>query len=80
MLDLDKLEKQFDEILASFTSKDLQDWIDFADNRELFDRLKNGEKVNIKFEKYNAQFVGTENLEILFGNTIAGEGNYALAA
>lgn len=80
MLDLKKLEEQFDKILKSFSTEDLQDWIDFADNRELLDRLKNGEKVNIKFEQFKARFVVAENLEILFGITNAGQGNYALAA
>lgn len=41
MLDVKKLEEQFDQILASFTDADLQDWLDFAEKRELCTNSQN---------------------------------------
>ena len=51
MLDIDKLDKQFDEILSSFTEEKIQQWLDFAEERETIDRLFNGESVNLNMEK-----------------------------
>ena len=52
MLNLKELEKQFDEILDSFTEKDLKDWLDFAEQREILDKLQKGEIVTLKFNTH----------------------------
>jgi len=40
MLDLDKIRKQFNEILYSFTKEDLENWLKFAREREERERLE----------------------------------------
>ena len=40
MLDLDKIRKQFNEILYSFTREDLENWLRFAEEREERERLE----------------------------------------
>ncbi|SFN38363.1 hypothetical protein SAMN04487989_10171 [Bizionia echini] len=78
MLDIDKLDKQFDEILSSFSEEKIQQWIDFAEERETMECLFNGESVNISMEKLKPKYVIVSNSDALFEK--AGENNYALAA
>lgn len=78
MLDIDKLDKKFDEILSSFTEEKIQQWIDFSEERETIDRLFNGEYVNLNMEKLNPKYVVDSNSDSLYAK--AGENNYALAA
>lgn len=54
MLDIKKLEKQFDEILNSFTKEDLEQWLAFADRRDMICSLVNSEEATrINFETYS---------------------------
>ena len=78
MLDLDKLNNKFDEILSTFTEEKLQHWIDFADQRELIERLLNGESVDISLDKVNPKYVESNKAIEIYSN--AGENSYALAA
>ena len=78
MLDIDKLDKQFDEILSSFSEEKIQQWLDFAEERETIDRLFNGESVNLNMDKLNPKYVVVSNSNSVYAN--AGENNYALAA
>ncbi len=78
MLDIDKLDKKFDEILSSFTEEKIQQWIDFAEERETIDRLFNGESVKLNMEKLKPKYVVVSNSNSLYSK--AGENNYALAA
>lgn len=78
MLDIDKLDKQFDDILSSFTEEKIQQWLDFAEERETIDRLFNGESVNLNMEKLNPKYVVVSSSNSLYAK--AGENNYALAA
>jgi hypothetical protein len=47
MLNLTTLKQQFDEMLASFTKKDLQNWLEFAEQRSALEKLQKGETVSI---------------------------------
>ncbi len=78
MLNINKLNAKFDEILSSFTEDKVQQWIDFADNRELVDRLLNGESVDIILEKRKPKYIVADKIASKYSN--AGENNYALAA
>jgi len=40
MLDLDKLDKKFDELLSKWTSKRLDEWIAKKDKEEQEEKLK----------------------------------------
>ena len=78
MLDLDKLDKQFDDILATFTAEKLQQWIEFADEREEMELLLNGDSVDLDLEKIKPKYLTTSKNKLAF-NTF-GEINYTLAA
>jgi hypothetical protein len=80
MLDLKKLDKQFDEILASFDEAKLQQWIDFADEREQFERLSSGESVDVDVESSKPNYLSPLELSAATNVQYAGENNYALAA
>jgi hypothetical protein len=45
MLDIIALEQQFDTILNSFGEKELRQWLEFAEERELMECLERGECV-----------------------------------
>jgi hypothetical protein len=47
MLNITELRKQFQEIRASISVKEIQEWLDFAERRELVDRLCQGEVVSL---------------------------------
>lgn len=79
MLDIEKLDKKFDEILSSFTEEKLQQWIDFADEREVMENLFNGQSININLEKLKPKYIVSSIKENSL-YTQAGENNYALAA
>jgi len=54
MLDLDKIRKQFNEILYSFTKEDLENWLKFAREREERERLEElNEEESIEMAKKN---------------------------
>lgn len=77
MLDILALEKQFDEILNSFTEKELKQWLSFAEEREMFEKLQKGDIVTIKFNTHQvANIEPTSNTDI----NIAGNYQYAMAA
>lgn len=52
MLNIKELEKQFDNILNSFSKEDLSEWIAFAEEKEVLERLKRGETVTLKFNTH----------------------------
>ena len=77
MLDILALEKQFDGILFSFTEKELKQWLSFAEEREMFEKLQKGDIVTIKFNTHQvANIEPTSNTDI----NIAGNYQYAMAA
>lgn len=78
MLDINKLNKKFDEILSSFTEEKVQQWIDFANEREQIERLLKGESVDIVLDKVNPKYINASKIVSKYSN--AGENNYALAA
>lgn len=78
MLDINKLNTKFDEILFSFTEDKVQQWIDFADKRELMERLLNGDSVDIVLDKINPKYIEPDMIASKYSS--AGENNYALAA
>jgi hypothetical protein len=78
MLDIKQLNDKFDEILSSFTEEKVQQWIDFANERDLVERLLRGESIDIVLDKVNPKYVSTNRIVAKYSN--AGENNYALAA
>lgn len=50
MLDLDKIRKQFKEILHSFSKEDLENWLKFAEEREERERLEEFLEGNLPLE------------------------------
>ena len=48
MLNIKELRKQFDEILNSLTEQDLLKWLEFAEQRENFQKLSKGEIVKLQ--------------------------------
>lgn len=78
MLDINKLNTKFDEILSSFTEEKVQQWIDFADERELIERLLKGESVDIVLDKINPKYLDSNEIVSEYSN-VDGD-NYALAA
>lgn len=81
MLDIEKLEKQFDEILYSFSKEDLQRWLKFARQREERQRIEKfmqGEILdNIRTQTSDRVFVGNFSIKGLSGKH---NPNYAEAA
>lgn len=67
MLDLKELERKFDEILYSFTKKDLENWLKFAEEREARERLEEFIEgcslENIRIETSQRVFVGSISLK-----------------
>jgi|GEM_PF-1595927 len=67
MLDIEKLEKQFDEILYSFSKEDLQRWLKFAREREERQRIEQfikGELLDdIRVKTSPRNFVGNLSIQ-----------------
>jgi hypothetical protein len=66
MLDIAELERKFDAIRASLTTKDLQEWLDFAEQRELQEKLEQGEGeiVSIKFNTHQVVMVDADFISV----------------
>lgn len=80
MLDLKKLDKKFNEILASFDEAKLQQWIDFSNAREQLELLELGHSVNVIVEPSSPNYINAQELLVKVNLETAGENNYALAA
>ena len=71
MLNIKELEKQFDEILASFSSQDVEDWLHFVAYRELEDKLQRGETVVLKCDVYKIANVEDKSIkDIIFDKNL----------
>jgi len=72
MLDIEKLEKQFDEILYSFSKEDLQNWLKFAREREEKQRIEQFTEgkslLIIHTETSQRAFINNFSIKGLFGN------------
>lgn len=81
MLNIKELEAKFDAFLEKQTKEDLLKWYEFAEQRELSEKLSNGEKVTIAYSTPNIidvdkiLFSGLPYSEITAGND-----SYAMAA
>ena len=80
MLNIKELEKQFDEILDSFTDKDLEDWLLFAEQREIQEKLQKGEVVTLKFNTYQIANVEADLINNIVFEELIGNYQYAMAA
>ncbi|RRJ91468.1 hypothetical protein [Flavobacterium macacae] len=80
MLDLKKIDKKFNEILASFDEAKLQQWIDFSNTREQLELLELGHSVNVIVEQSTPNYINPQELLVKVNLETAGENNYALAA
>lgn len=75
-MNTEEVRKKFYEILNSHSSEFIKEWLIFAENRELEQKLNNGETVTFKTD---SSVILNENTKKSFIE-FAGEGNYALAA
>lgn len=80
MLNIKELEKQFDEILNSFTDQDLKDWLKFAEQREILEKLHRGEVITLQLNAYQVVTVFNESIENIAFEKSAGNYQYAMAA
>lgn len=66
MLDITELERKFDAVRASLTTKDLQEWLDFAEQRELQEKLERGEGevVSLRFGTYKVIIIDVNVVSI----------------
>lgn len=79
MLNIKELEKQFDAILESFTSDKLRAWLAFAEQRELEERLQDGEEITLIC--YSHHTVDVEKITVdLLPVTPVVNNAYAMAA
>ena len=80
MLNIAELRKQFQEIRASINVKELQEWLDFAEERELADRLSQGEVVSLPCTSIS--IIAIKEKEILIEGTslVDSIDEYAIAA
>lgn len=79
MLNIKELEKQFDEILNSFTDTDIKDWLEFAEQREIIDKLHRGEVVTLQLNAYQVVNIFNKSEDIAVEKS-AGNYQYAMAA
>lgn len=80
MLNIKELEKQFDEILHSFSDKDLEEWLAFAELREQFAMLNKGHTVTLNFNNYQIADIENSSAQSAAYEKNIGDYNYALAA
>ena len=73
MLDYKELSSKFTEILSSFSSNDLKEWIKFDAQREELERLTHGEKVMIVFDDFSVSRLYDAKEEITISE---GQNNY----
>ena len=73
MLDYKELSSKFTEILSSFSSNDLKEWIKFDAQREELERLTHGEKVRIVFDDFSVSRLYDAKEEITISE---GQNNY----
>ena len=76
MLDYKELSSKFTEILSSFSSNDLKEWIKFDAQREELERLTHGEKVMIVFDDFSVSRLYDAKEEISISE---GQNNYQYA-
>ena len=76
MLDYKELSSKFTEILSSFSSNDLKEWIKFDAQREELERLTHGEKVMIVFDDFSVSRLYDAKEEITISE---GQNNYQYA-
>ena len=76
MLDYKELSSKFTEILSSFSSNDLKEWIKFDAQREELERLTHGEKVMIVFDDFSVSRLYDAKEEITISE---GQNNYQFA-
>jgi hypothetical protein len=80
MLNITALKQQFDEILASFTKKDLQNWLEFTEQRSALEKLQKGETVNITMKPLKTVHVSNISFTGILIKDGTGNNNYPTAA
>ena len=74
MLDYQELDAKFTQLLSKFSKEDLQAWVEFDKQREMLDRLLNGETVTFHSSEFHVkEFQGD------FENVSSSAGNYQYA-
>ena len=78
MLNYKELDAKFTQLLSNFSKEDLKAWLEFDKQREMLDRLLNGETVTFHSPAFNPQRVSlVENNHI---SVPGGNYQYAMAA
>ncbi|MCC7467225.1 MAG: hypothetical protein IT261_13185 [Saprospiraceae bacterium] len=77
MLDYSKLDKAFDNALKRFSKDSLEGWLAFDRERELLEKLRNGEAVDLS---HNTQVSKLLDKRESYNLTLMESNNYALAA
>ena len=79
MLNYEELDRQVDEILAKISRDDLESWFAFDVQREMLDRLQEGEAVIIRHSIKVTKLVDAQSRETFQFESLSGD-TYALAA
>ncbi len=77
MLNYKELKSEFSKILSSFSASDLQEWIEFDNQREELERLTNGERVVMCFNDFSVSRLYDLKENII---TVQNTYQYAIAA
>ncbi len=82
MLNIEELEKQFDQFLEAFTDKDLLDWLEFAEQREMLQKLQQGEivKTKLKLNVHQIASIHSDAIDKIAFEKSADNYQYAMAA
>lgn len=79
MLNIEDLKKQFNEIRATLGVKELQEWLDFAEQKELEDKLAQGEAVSL-FCSISIITIEEKEITIKGTSSVNSIDEYAIAA